>query len=87
MDDNQKISSKSTPDTERRKLGLGDIWSNSVKCFECDEVIRSRHRYDFVRCSCGSVAIDGVTLYPKIIGNLDKIRLFYEHYDDAQFED
>lgn len=35
------------------------ILKNCVKCNHCGEVIESRHRHDYVRCSCGAVAVDG----------------------------
>ncbi len=33
------------------------------KCNECGDVIESVHRHDFVRCSCGAVAVDGGKSY------------------------
>ena len=35
------------------------ILRNMGKCNECGDVIESVHRHDFVRCSCGAVAVDG----------------------------
>ena len=32
---------------------------NAAKCLECDEVIESTHRWDFVRCSCENLFVDG----------------------------
>lgn len=32
---------------------------NSIKCNHCNDEIESKHRHDFVRCSCGKVAVDG----------------------------
>jgi hypothetical protein len=35
------------------------ILRNSVICSNCKEEIISKHRHDFVKCSCGSVSVDG----------------------------
>ena len=35
------------------------ILRNSVICNNCKEEIISKHRHDFVNCSCDSVSIDG----------------------------
>ena len=35
------------------------ILENKIKCNHCGDVIESRHRHDFKRCSCGRVAVDG----------------------------
>lgn len=35
------------------------IKTNKAKCLQCEEVIESTHRHDFVTCKCGSVSVDG----------------------------
>ena len=35
------------------------ILENKIKCNHCGDVIESKHRHDFKRCSCGRVAVDG----------------------------
>jgi hypothetical protein len=35
------------------------IIRNAMKCLTCDEVIESKHVHDYVRCSCGALAVDG----------------------------
>lgn len=32
---------------------------NRVKCLICNDIIESKHRHDFVYCTCGNVAVDG----------------------------
>ena len=32
---------------------------NAIQCNFCGEVIESTHRHDYVKCSCGRVAVDG----------------------------
>lgn len=41
------------------------IVKNAVKCLNCGDVIESKHRHDFVWCSCQSVAVDGGKDYLK----------------------
>ena len=36
-----------------------EILRNAIKCNHCGDVIESKHRYDFKRCKCGCVEIDG----------------------------
>ena len=38
-----------------------------LKCFGCGTVIESRHRHDFVTCTCGDVSIDGGLDYQRIL--------------------
>lgn len=39
------------------------IIKNAVKCLRCDDEIESKHRHDFVSCSCGNVFVDGGLSY------------------------
>ena len=41
------------------------IIKNAAKCLNCNEVVESKHRHDFARCSCGNVAVDGGKAYLK----------------------
>ena len=41
------------------------IIRNSARCLGCNEEIESRHRHDFVFCSCGNIAVDGGKDYLK----------------------
>lgn len=51
------------------------IISNKAKCNKCGEIIESKHRHDFVRCSCKNLAVDGGKDYLK--------RLYKEYgYED-----
>lgn len=34
-----------------------------VKCLKCKEVLQSKHRHDFVQCSCGNLFVDGGSDY------------------------
>lgn len=35
------------------------IIRNSAKCLVCLETLESLYRHNFVRCSCGNLAVDG----------------------------
>jgi hypothetical protein len=48
-----------------REEGSVRIIQNSAECFDCGDQIVSKHRHDFVRCSCGNLAVDGGTGYLK----------------------
>ena len=37
--------------------------SNKAQCRQCGDIIESKHRHDFVRCSCGAIFTDGGTDY------------------------
>ena len=38
-----------------------------VKCKHCGDVIVSKHNYDFVRCKCRKIAVDGGDECPRLI--------------------
>ena len=35
------------------------IIENSAKCLKCGDKIISKHRHDYITCSCGNVSVDG----------------------------
>ena len=35
------------------------IIENSAKCLKCGDKIVSKHRNDYITCSCGNVSVDG----------------------------
>lgn len=37
----------------------GKILANRAKCLQCNDIIESRSRHDFVECSCGEIFVDG----------------------------
>ena len=52
-----------TPKAVREKYGYGPIFLNSIQCIKCQDIIVSKHRHDYVTCSCYSVAVDGGSHY------------------------
>ena len=47
------------------------IKRNSAICNKSGDHIESKHRHDFVWCSCKSVAVDGGKDYLKRVGNYE----------------
>ncbi|WP_232696130.1 DUF7695 domain-containing protein [Brevibacillus daliensis] len=52
---------------------------NAIRCLHCNDVIESKHRHDFVWCSCGKVAVDGGLAYMR--------RLFPNHPAEDHYEE
>lgn len=43
--------------------------SNRVQCLNCNAVIESRTRHDFVTCPCGGTSVDGGKDYQRVLGS------------------
>ena len=39
------------------------IIRNSGMCLDCEDSIESKHRHDYVTCSCGNCSVDGGDAY------------------------
>lgn len=39
------------------------IVRNMAECRLCGDVVESKHRHDWVACSCGEIFVDGGTAY------------------------
>lgn len=37
--------------------------NTKMKCSNCGDIIESKHRHDFVMCSCGGLFVDGGSHY------------------------
>ena len=48
------------------------IVQNAVTCKKCDDFIVSKHRHDFVACSCGAISVDGGQSYLRRSGDLEQ---------------
>ena len=46
------------------------IIQNAVTCLACGDFIVSKHRHDFVTCTCGAVSVDGGQAYLRRVGDL-----------------
>ncbi len=49
------------------------ILKNMAKCRKCGDLIESKSRTKIVRCSCGSIYVEGGKYYIKRGGNLEDI--------------
>ena len=47
------------------------IVQNAVSCNSCGDMIISKHRHDFVTCSCGAISVDGGQAYLRRVGTLE----------------
>ena len=45
------------------------IVQNAVTCLGCGDFIVSKHRHDFVTCTCGAISVDGGQEYLRRVGN------------------
>jgi hypothetical protein len=45
------------------------IVQNEVSCLACGDFIVSKHRHDFVTCTCGAVSVDGGQSYLRRVGD------------------
>ena len=63
---------------------MRQIVYNSIKCLECNEVLVSRHRHDYVTCDCpNSAMVDGGNEYERYGAmDMDKIEPNYIYLDD-----
>lgn len=61
MDDSKLSSNPKLPDTENSRNSR-----NRVKCKKCGDIIESKHRYDFVRCKCSAIFVDGGQDYQRL---------------------
>lgn len=47
------------------------IIQNAVSCLSCGDFIVSKHRHDFVTCTCGSISVDGGQEYLRRAGAIE----------------
>lgn len=47
------------------------IIQNAMSCLSCGDFIVSKHRHDFVTCTCGAISVDGGQEYLRRVGALD----------------
>ena len=56
---------------------------NKCQCARCLDIIESRHRHDFVQCSCGAIFTDGGTEYIRRGGKIENIIDMSETYEET----
>jgi len=45
------------------------IVQNAATCLGCGDLIVSKHRHDYVECTCGAIAVDGGQEYLRRVGD------------------
>jgi hypothetical protein len=45
------------------------IIRNAAQCAKCGDIIESKHRHDFVSCTCNAIFVDGGHAYLRSGGN------------------
>ena len=45
------------------------IIQNAATCLSCGDFIFSKHRHDFVTCTCGAISVDGGQEYLRRVGD------------------
>jgi tRNA(Ile2) C34 agmatinyltransferase TiaS len=65
MTDYHDFTTQDMSKEERRKLNVGDIYSNAVECTHCGETIRSHNQHDYRSCKCGETFVDGGSWYSR----------------------
>jgi hypothetical protein len=43
---------------------------SKAQCLDCEDIIESKHRHDFVRCECGNSFLDGGNSYIRAGGRI-----------------
>jgi hypothetical protein len=56
---------------------------SKAQCLDCEDILESKHRHDFVTCKCGNSFLDGGEDYFRGGGNL--LPLFDEVFNDNSF--
>lgn len=75
---------------KRKKLNIGDIWDNSIRCKLCGDVIRSKNRHHMAWCKCKSCAVDGGSWYTKVVcdydglDNIEIMTIMFNDVDDVE---
>ena len=63
------------------------IVQNAVTCLACGDFIVSKHRHDFVTCTCGAVSVDGGQEYLRRVGDFgNAVDLSWSLPDDVYKE-
>jgi hypothetical protein len=58
------------------------IIRNAAQCAKCGDIIESKHRHDFVSCSCGAIFVDGGREYIRSGGAAENFISLLEVSDD-----
>lgn len=80
--DYQSFTTKDMSIEDRNKVGVGDIWANTMECLLCHDIVRSKNCHHFVRCKCGDMFVDGGSWYQRYgAKDLSTVKSLIEYYD------
>jgi hypothetical protein len=63
---------------------------SKAQCLDCLDIIESKHRHDFVKCTCGNAFLDGGNEYIRAGGNiviLDGAKKLYPLRQDPELSE
>lgn len=66
----------------RKKMDVGNVFFNQVKCLECGYYIRSKNRHHMVSCKCGKTSVDGGSWYTKASGPHESHVLMFKNLEE-----
>lgn len=62
---------------------MAEIKRNAARCRKCGDVIESTFRWDFVRCKCGAIAVDGGKEYLRRVGEVEDCEELSEYVEST----
>ena len=77
------FAAASSSGAETTKLFTMKIITNKIQGLHCSAIIESLHRYDFVTCPCGTVAVDGGREYLRRLGKTTDFREMSQVEEDG----
>ncbi|KGR89716.1 hypothetical protein CD30_15660 [Ureibacillus massiliensis 4400831 = CIP 108448 = CCUG 49529] len=57
---------------------------NRIRCKLCGDIIESKSTYDFQKCTCGAVGIDGGLDYARRVYGSNPAELYYEELSEYE---
>ena len=63
------------------------IRSNKIKCKKCGDIVESKDGWNFKKCNCGAVAVDGGHDYLRRVGDEDDYIELSDYKEIEPYED
>jgi hypothetical protein len=60
---------------------------NRIRCAKCKDLLHSKHRHDWVTCSCKAVYVDGGDDYCRLGGRAENIIIVADDGTEKPFSD
>ena len=65
---------------------MKELIRSIYQCKECEDIIESKHRHDFVTCKCGNLNIDGGLHYTRIMCDKENSWIDLSEYKEVENE-